>query len=233
MNTDGELKKLTIMAFSSIKYDEQVDELAVLFNPSSYQQKYEIEYGEAQGLGTTGQEQPFGRVKLQDYTFELIFDATGAAGPPRPAGQNTVDPDITAFLDITGRMDGSIHRPYYLRLSWGSLVLRCVLKSADITYTLFRPDGYPLRAKVNAVFSEVIENELRAKKEGKESPDVTHARTVQAGDTLPLLVHRIYGKPTYAAAVARWNGLRHLRDIHPGQVLYFPPLINQGRRGAS
>ncbi|MBN1209710.1 MAG: hypothetical protein JXB05_32980 [Myxococcaceae bacterium] len=218
----GELKKLKIEAFRSIELSEgdKVGEFSVLFNPTSYVSKYEIEYGEGQGQGTSGTSQRFGRIKPQDYTFELLFDGTGAASEPRE-----VHTDIDQFLTLTGKHDGEIHRPLYLRLSWGPLIVSCVLKSAEITYSLFKPDGNPLRAKVTAVFSEAIEDTLRAASEGNNSPDMTHERVVHGGDSLPLMVHRIYGSTAHTVDVARFNGLRHLRDLRPGQVLRLPPLV--------
>ena len=47
---------------------------------------------------------------------------------------------------------------------------------------------------------------------------------VKAGDTLPILCHRIYKESAYYPAIARINNIRHFRDLKPGQRLYFPPL---------
>lgn len=218
----GELKKLKIEAYRDIACEEadKQDEFSVLFNPASYSSKYEVEYGQGQGQGTSGSSQRFGRIKPRDYTFELVFDGTGAASEPRE-----VATDIEQFLTLTGKLDGEIHRPLYLKLSWGPLIARCVLKSADIQYSLFKPDGFPLRAKVTAVFSEAIDDVLRVADEGRASPDMTHERVVRQGDSLPLMVYRIYGSTAHTVDVARFNGLRHLRDLRPGQVLRLPPLV--------
>jgi nucleoid-associated protein YgaU len=220
----GELKKLKIEAYRAITFEsgDKQDEFSVLFNPSGYTSKYEVEYGQGQGQGTSGTAQRFGRIKPQEYTFELVFDGTGAASELRD-----VAADLERFLTLTGKLDGEIHRPLYLKLAWGPLILRCVLKSAEVQYSLFKPDGFPLRAKVTAVFSEAIDDTLRVAEEGRSSPDMTHERVVHAGDNLPLMVHRIYGNPAYTVDVARFNGLRHLRDVRPGQVLRLPPLVTR------
>jgi hypothetical protein len=219
---NGDLKKLTIEAFRSIKRDtaSRADIFWVLFNPTQYSFTHQIEYGQTQGLGTTGTSKRFSRIKPQDYTFELVFDGTGAASERRD-----VYLDITRFLTLAGKYDGEIHRPLYLRLSWGPLQVSCVLKSAEVSYTLFKPNGFPLRAKVKAVFSEAVEDVLRVAGEAANSPDMTHERMVHAGDNLPLMVHRIYGNTLHMVSVARANGLRHLRDIQPGKVLQMPPLV--------
>ena len=128
---------------------------------------------------------------------------------------------------MAGKHDGEIHRPRYLKLSWGSLISKCVLKSAEITYNLFKPDGTPLRAKIACNFSENIEDKKRTAQEGKNSPDLTHQRQVQEGDTLPLMTYRIYGDPSYYLKVARFNNLTNFRQLEVGRTLYFPPLKQQ------
>ena len=134
--------------------------------------------------------------------------------------------EIEHFLVVTGKNDGDIHRPHYLKISWGSLISKCVLKTAEITYDLFRPDGKPLRAKVNATFAENIDDALRVAEEANNSPDLTHMRIVKDGDTLPLMTYRIYGDSKYYLEIARANNLTNFRKLNVGQAIFFPP-INQ------
>ena len=65
----------------------------------------------------------------------------------------------------------------------------------------------------------------KSRRPGFQSPDLTRARTVRHGDTLPLLVRQIYGSPDYYLAVARYNKLDDFRNLRPGQQLLFPPLV--------
>lgn len=216
---DGELKKLKIEAYSDIEYQSKVDEFSVLFNPSTYSQKYEVEYSAAQGQGTTGSTQKFGRIKPQEYTFEFVFDGTGASSKKKEVAD-----DVNRFLKVAGKISSDIHRPLYLKISWGHLISRCVLKSAEITYNLFKPDGYPLRARARAVFAENIDDTLRTAEEGLNSPDLTHYRVVKEGDTLPLMAYRIYGDSSYYLDLARMNNLINFRRLEVGSTLKFPPL---------
>ena len=218
----GELKKLKIEAFNSLEYKEKVKEFVVMFNPSTYSQSYQIEYQSEQGQGTTGSTQKFSGIKPQEYSFEFIFDGTGASSEKKD-----VATEIAAFLEVTAKIDGTIHRPFYLQISWGNLISRCVLKSAEIAYGLFKPDGFPLRATVKASFAENVDDTLRAAEEGKNSPDLTHVRTVFEGDALPIMTNRIYGSLSYYLDVARINGLTNFRKIKAGTALQFPPLKQQ------
>lgn len=218
----GPLKKLTIEAHREADYsDSAAETFTAMFNPTSYTQKYELEYQEEQGAGTTGSPQVFGKIKPQDYTFELVFDGTGAI-----TDSKDVHEEVEHFLKVTGKHDGEIHRPFYLKISWSKLAVKCVLKSADITYNLFKSNGDPLRAKVKAVFSENIEETLRVAQERKSSPDLTHVKQVKDQTTLPLMAHRIYKNPAYYFQLARANKLKHFRNLETGTRLTFPPVKN-------
>ncbi|MCP4117485.1 MAG: LysM peptidoglycan-binding domain-containing protein [Desulfobacteraceae bacterium] len=221
MTTPGKLKKLTIEAYSSIKYSEseRVGEFQVMFNPSTYSQKFEIQYNEDQAQGTSGSSLGFGKMKPQEYNFEFLFDGTGTAAPVID-----VPATIKKFLDLTFHFNGELHRPNYLKISWGHLVSRCIMKSANVTYTLFKPGGEPLRAKIAAAFSEIKDDELRASEEERSSPDLTHYRTVSDGDTLPLMCYRIYGDMIHYLPVARYNKMENFRKLTTGTRIAFPPI---------
>jgi LysM repeat protein len=219
-DNNGGLTRLTIEAYRKSDYAEPAaDSFTVLFNPTTYTQKYEVVYHPRQGAGDTGSPQVFGKIKPQEYTFELLFDGTGTA-----IARVDVAAELERFLTVAGKHDGEIHRPMYLKLSWGPLVSKCVLKSADITYSLFNPDGTPLRARVRAVFSENVEDTLRVAEERRSSPDLSHVHFVTAGEHLSQLADRYYGDASRYLQVAQYNKLANFRRLEPGQALVFPPI---------
>ena len=88
---------------------------------------------------------------------------------------------------------------------------------------MFRPDGSPLRAIINATFTEVLSQPAAQGEDKKSSPDLTHIRVVKEGDTLPSMANDIYGDFSYYLEVAKANNLQDFRNLMPGQKLYFPP----------
>ena len=62
----------------------------------------------------------------------------------------------------------------------------------------------------------------------RRPPDLTRLRDVRDGDTLPLLVNDIYGKPELYLEVARANRLFNFRKLKAASRLSFPPLANEG-----
>ena len=215
----GELKKMQIDAYLQDDYLDSPKIFTVMFNPQSYTQKYEVEYSDRQGQGDSGSPQIFGKIKPQEYSFEFVFDGTGTA-----VAKQDVQETVEDFLAVTGKFEGDSHRPRYLILHWGTLFSSCILKSAEISYTLFDNNGIPLRAKVKAEFSENIGDTLRVAKERKNSPDLTHIRVIKVGERLSLLCQQMYGTPDYYLQVAAYNGLNDFRNLQVGQSLYFPPV---------
>ena len=119
---------------------------------------------------------------------------------------------------------GSRHQHGHVCLVWGSLIFYARLQSMSTQYTLFKPSGTPLRAKIDLEFvgfSSKKEAELAA---NRSSPDLSHLVEVREGDTLPLLCYRIYGDSAYYAEVAEHNHLADFRTLKAGTQLHFPPL---------
>ena len=215
----GELEKLRIKAYAESDYSGQpVAEFVVDFNPQEYGQVYDVEYKRQQGEGTTGSPVVFRKVKPQEYRFKLMFDGTGTSGP-----KVEVYDRIQEFFKVVGYA-GEIHRPNYLKLLWGKLESKCVLLKADITYKLFYSDGRPLRAIMDATFTENTDDRTRVAEANDKSPDLMRRVTVKAGDTLPLLCYQAYGDQSYYLQVAEVNELDDFRNLQIGQQLVFPPL---------
>jgi hypothetical protein len=131
---------------------------------------------------------------------------------------------IKEFLDLTFRMNGTIHQPNYLVVQWGDLIHSCRLSSVDISYSSFDRDGTALRAELDVWLIADQSVKKRIREENKSSPDVSHTVVVKSGDTLPLLTKRIYGSPTHYLMVAEANGLDDFRNLQPGQEIFFPVL---------
>ena len=94
----------------------------------------------------------------------------------------------------------------------------------SMDYTLFKPSGLPLRAKVKLSFTGFQSKDEKALRANRSSPDLDHVVEVKAGDTLPLLCYRIYKNSGYYTDVAKVNNLVNFRNLVPGTRLHFPPL---------
>lgn len=231
---NGGLKKMVIEAYTNPGCSgEPADKYEVMFNPTTVSRKYGVEYHDRQGPGDSGSPQIPNKIRPSQFSFEFVIDGTGAVADGSstkkvgdPSHKKDVEKEVKDFLTVTGKYQSELHRPYYLKISWGSFIWLCVLSFAEVTYTLFKPDGDPLRARIKATFEEQKEDPLRVAEEGKKSPDLTHVHTVQAGDSLSLLCQRYYGDPGRYLQIAQYNGLKNYRRLEPGLRLQFPPIKN-------
>lgn len=224
----GSLEKLAIIAYKDGEFKKKVDSLDVYINPADYKKWYRVCYNENVAQGSISGAPHFQRSKSETLEFDLVFDGTGVVPSPLPGVEPFTDDGIvkqvSKFLDLTYEVHGDTHAPYFLKLSWGNLLFKCRLTSFDITYTLFKPDGTPLRARAKTSFKEYISKLQQEKELKKNSPDLSHMVTVRAGDTLPLMCYGIYGSSSYYSQVAQVNGLTDFRQLVPGTKLLFPPL---------
>ncbi|MCJ8208325.1 hypothetical protein MUY27_01305 [Mucilaginibacter sp. RS28] len=192
-----------------------------MFNPATYSRNYDISYVTSKEANRNEPTLLFRGIDNTDLSLDLIVDGTGIVPIP---GAKTVDAYITNFKKLVYRYQGSQHRPNYLKITWANLSFIGVCKSINIAYTLFNEDGSALRATIKVTFSKSVDYSTKAKEAQKSSPDLTHIRTVQAGDTLPLMTYRIYGDSAYYLQVAEANNLTSVADIKPGDQIYFPPI---------
>lgn len=229
MGLSGSLEKMKIQAFEKSDFTSKVGgPFQVFINPESYSHSYKIRYSDTRAQGSSGASCDFNRIGTETVKFDLWFDGTGVVASKlagsKPSTGDGITKQIQAFRKLIFRYNGNVHSPNYLQLSWGKLVFKCRLTSLDINYTLFKPDGTPLRAKATVSFVGYKDEKARALEAGKSSPDVSHDVTVKAGETLPLLCYRIYGSSAFYPQVARANGLAGFRELPAGTRLHFPPI---------
>jgi LysM repeat protein len=227
------LKKLTIKAYSkrSRSVGDLIGTFEAMFNPTSFSEKYEIEYGKNQGMNSTNKKVHYSRSKPRELNIKLILDGAGVheIGILKLGRQKTVSERVKQFIDLTFRMNGSIHEPNFLVAEWGGkedggLIFACRLASVNVSYSSFNRDGSPLRAELDVSLISDQDVKKRMAIENKSSPDVAHYRVVKSGDTLPLLTKEVYGSAVYYLRVAQVNNLDDFRNLQPGQELLFPPL---------
>jgi hypothetical protein len=218
-STVGGISKLTIEPYSDPACTKKTgeDPLVVLINPETYKQKWGILYTENLAAGSHG-EKVAEREKPGSLTLALVFDGTGAVPG---MGRKSVSEQIADLRRIG--MTLKKRRTNYLALSWGTLRFKCRLQSLDVTYTLFNPDGTPLRAKVSATFES---SHVTAGKASQAALAADHGAylTVGAGDDLAAMCKEVYGDSSYVLDVAAANGLDSFRKLDGADMLYFPPL---------
>ncbi|MBL7970119.1 MAG: hypothetical protein JNL03_01255 [Prolixibacteraceae bacterium] len=230
----GELTKLKIKAFKDEKFSQEIanGEFSTLLNPENYSIRYQISQNENQAPGTSAAAPRFNKIRPEDLELTFLFDRSGVIrGSEDTIGEGVIS-DIEKFKKVIFDYNGEQHKPNYLMISWGSLLFKGTLSNMDISFKLFRPDGTPIRASARATFTGFVEDNLRVARENNNSPDLTHVRVVNDGDTLPLMTFRIYGDSGYYLEVAKANKLVNFRKLSPGQQIIFPPIEKLAKKQA-
>jgi hypothetical protein len=226
----GGLTKLTLEAYFDAACTRPTGEnkIVVPINPKSYSQRMGVKYTEDEAIGGGGQAKVLHREAGEDLTLALIFDGTGTVpGVARRSVSDQVHELRQLGLRLrppkTGKGPGETN---YLKISWGALLFKCRLISLSLDYTLFNPDGMPLRAAVAAKFADAG----AGSKSERESPGSDgRVVTLGAGDSLSSLCAEAYGDPGLTVEVARANGLDGFRIVAAGAILFLPPLARFGR----
>jgi hypothetical protein len=232
MAQPGKHGKMLILAFANSKKAEnggvvEADEsFEALINPEVYTLEYKLKFSSSgQGHGTSGKQLKYEFTEPAEMSFEFLFDNTGIIdGKPR----DSVADDLQKFKEVLIGYKGDAHEPRHFKLVWGeNSIFKGRVTAVSIAHKLFNSNGTPIRAVAKVTFKSSIEEEKRAAKEDKQSPDLTQSRMVKLGDTLPQLCFEIYGDPRYYLQVAAVNDLANFRRLRPGATLRFPPIAKE------
>ena len=223
----GEKDRLTITACTvgssgKISVDES-RQFRFSINPESYDHSFALRYNDQAAPGKSEVTTRFDKAEPETLKIRALLDGTGAF-----AEDNGEPDDVKSQLEklsaIVYRYDGDQHEPNPVQVLWGSQIFIGRLESMSVDSTMFKANGEPLRAKLDLAFKSFATAEEEALRANRSSPDMSHLVEVRAGDTLPLLCHRIYRDSSYYLEVARHNDLTDFRDLEPGSKLHFPPL---------
>jgi len=132
--------------------------------------------------------------------------------------------DQTAKVIGLMNIDPKTHAPPIVLFTWGSLTFTCVLASATQRFIMFRPDGVPVRARLQVTFNEFRNVELEAKEIKRETADYSKRHTVTQDQTISAIAAEAYGDPAMWRPIAIRNGIDDPRELPIGLRLSVPPL---------
>lgn len=218
LNKDGKLAKLTIKAF---KKADRLSAIAdakfeAMFNPSQYTKKYTSNYTQKNLINNAKEGLKYEKSDAHTLSFTFLIDGSGATGE-----KVEVSAEIRKFLQVTYDYSGELKRPNYLKIFWGDEIASCVLKSADVDYSMFRSDGSPLRATIKATFQEDMVTKLKDPK-ARAVASQDKIMSIKEGDTLGGLMNNVYNDVGRIAEIANTNGLNSIRNIPLDSTILLP-----------
>ena len=213
---DGSLSKMTILCL-----DDPDNKFELSINPDSLKFTRKVEYTIDKVVGTSANVNRFHKHAPSNLSFNFVLDGTGVAYEKTESVEDTIE----KLEKVIYKYVGDIHQPNTLKVSWGNFSFNCRMESLNYEYTLFAPNGEPLRVKVSVSFVNYISRKEEQAKANAQSPDLSHVILLKAGESIPYWCHIIYGDASYCTDIARYNGLSNFRNVKPGNRLLFPPIV--------
>jgi nucleoid-associated protein YgaU len=175
----------------------------------------------------------FVRGDATTLSMDLFFDSTeGGTG----ATALPVTEEVEKFHKLVS-IKGDLHYPPLVQVTWGdnfpganfgesnqpAQTFTAVVLSVSRRFTLFNPDGKPLRAIVSIALKQFATVAEQVTAINFKSPDHTRQHVVQEGETLPLIAYDAYGDASQWRVIATHNNIAEVRLIAPGTALELPP----------
>lgn len=205
--------------------------IAVQFNPPEYAIGKAAQIAEIAIPGIDAPILQFVRGQTRTLALELFFDTTNVG-----AGENPVL-DVRSMTEPVaqlGRIRSKTHAPPRVTFTWGQgLSFRAIVDNVQQKFTLFNPNGVPLRATLTVSFKEYKTLEEQLQELNLKSADHSKVRVVKAGDTLANIAFQEYGDASLWRLIAQGNKdqLTDLRRLQPGMTLRLPAAdVGEGGR---
>ncbi len=193
----------------------------VQFNPTEFTRQKSAQIAE---IGVYGIDSPilqFIRGQNEKLTLDLFFDTTDHGMGSEATSVTLLTEKFYQLVKIQPRT----HAPPRITFIWGDLFFDAIVESVQQRFTLFNPDGIPLRATLSLSLREYKTLETQLAELNLQSADHTKQRRVQRGDTLSKIAAQEYGDPALWRPIADANpGIANPRKLEPGTILVIPTL---------
>jgi len=220
---------------------DDYDLFEVQFNPTELTFDKQAQIAEIAIPGLDAPIQQFIRGNAEKLTIELFCDTTEEG-----IGLNakSVTKETDKFYQLV-KIVPTLHAPPVVTFLWNSefsgnrvgdawgsnrrSTFTGVAESVRQRFTMFSPEGVPLRATVTLVLREWRPIEQQLDELNPSSPDRTHRHRLSIGETLSALAARYYQRPSEWRAIADENEIEDPRRLLPGRVLTVPSLGTRPR----
>jgi nucleoid-associated protein YgaU len=156
--------------------------------------------------------------------MEIIFDAWDTPGADVTASVKTLFEWTTP---TPKSKTNNLPRPPVLEFVWGSNVIfqgyRCFLKTVQAKYTLFKPDGTPIRATCQITLEEVPE-EPKGTNPTSGSRESRRSLVLDGADSLAGVAYREYGDAALWRGIAAFNEIDDPLRVAAGTRILVPSL---------
>ncbi|MSP92907.1 MAG: LysM peptidoglycan-binding domain-containing protein [Myxococcales bacterium] len=192
-----------------------------MFNPEAVRVTKTLKPKEQKAAGQNAPSPQFTGGNAAQLEFgEILFDTYETR-------QNVYTSKVTR-LEALIKLDEQLHRPPMVMFLWGQgwgdrdgqiNAGLWFVTGLDVNYTMFLPNGAPVRCTCKLTLTEVPETAV------KLSPDTAHVHLVNRGDSLSGIAYREYDDAAQWRRIAAANGIDDPLQVEPGRRLLIPPIL--------
>ncbi len=215
----------------------EIEFIPVQFNPAEFSLDKSAQIAEIAIPGLDAPLQQFVRGQSEKLTLDLFFDTT-------EDGMGTGATSVTTYTDTIYQLvkiEPDRHAPPICTFIWNDKFpgtdisshlgnqrrneFQCIVENVKQKFTLFSPEGVPLRATLTVTLREYKTLDEQLKQLNLNSPDRTQSHIVQQGESLASIAAQHYRKPGEWRRIADANAIEDPRRIEIGAFLSVPPIL--------
>lgn len=161
----------------------------------------------------------------QDITLKLLFDSTDTGIAITKNREYAGIKSLTEIASETRDKQTTKGEPPWVLVHWGDLLsFPAVITKFSEHYTLFSPDGAPLRSEVTITLKQIEDKDEKGSQNPTSFREASRTWLVQEGERLDWIAHEEYGDPSAWRLIAKKNGIQNPFRLRTGQLLELPPM---------
>ena len=206
-----------------INLDKGGTAVPCMFNPKEYAFSKQNNWAQGKGKGANVPPLEFGGGQPATLQMTLLFD-TYADGKDVRAEFTDAIWELMLVDESLKDKKNKKGRPPKVRFQWGEAwSFDAVITSITQRFTLFLPNGTPVRASLDVGFRQVKDEKLFPRQNPTSGGEGGgRLWKVKSGDNLPLIAYKEYGDPNLWRLIADANQLSKVRRLRSGMVLEIP-----------
>lgn len=190
-----------------------------MFNPYEYTVSKTNNYAEEGRNRSTTPQFEFKKSGPQTLKLSLTFDTYDTG-----EDVSKITSKLWKFMEPKTSESGNQKvEPPQVAFEWGVFRFVAVITNMTQKFTLFTKDGTPVRAKVDATFTQHIDvNDYSHQNPTSGGGSIQKVWQVKGGDRLDTIAAAVYGDATRWRVIADYNGITNPLAVRPGQQLTIP-----------
>jgi len=203
--------------------------VSYLFNPKELSVEKSNQFAEVNIPGLPSPIFQFVRGNARSVTLDLFFDTYEKGTDVREYTDQITGWDAGSMYSKLPKekkglmdIDSDLHAPPVCLFIWGAFVFQCIIERVTKRFTMFLPEGIPVRATLSVTLKEYREVDVQVKEIAVQSADLTKRWVVTQGDSLWSIAAKEYGNPKDWRLIANANKMDNPRILNPGQELVIP-----------